>query len=77
MAMLQQTRNIAHHAKGTAVIIGVVFVTAMVGFFLVGQVYSEIQSRQLLEAITADPMLCCNYRIGNHHSVIDDHAQPR
>jgi len=59
MAMIQQTKNIAHHAKGTAVIIGTVFVIAMVGFFLVGQVYSEIQSRQLLEAIAPSLRTLC------------------
>ena len=49
--MIQETKNIAQYAKSTTLIITIVFAVALVGFFVVGQVYNDLQSRMLLEAI--------------------------
>ena len=57
--MIQQAQNITKHAKSTAAIILIIFVIAMVGFSIVGRVYSETQSRVLLEAIAPSLRTLC------------------
>lgn len=57
--MLQQTKNLTHYARSTTVIIVCVFVLSMIGFSIVGRVYSETQSRVLLEAIAPSLRTLC------------------
>ena len=57
--MIQQTRNITTHAKSAAALIVIIFIISMGGFSIVGRVYSETQSRILLEAIAPSLRTLC------------------
>jgi len=57
--MIEQTKNIAHYAKKTTLVIAIVFSISLVGFFLVGQVYNDLQSRMLLDAIAPSLRTLC------------------
>lgn len=57
--MLQQTKNIFQHARNALTFSVIIFILAMIGFIVVGQVYSDIQSRQLLEAIAPSVRTLC------------------
>lgn len=57
--MIQQAKNLTKHARSTALVIIIIFIISMVGFSIVGQVYSETQSRFLLEAIAPSLRTLC------------------
>lgn len=57
--MFRYAKSLTQHAKSTATVIVFVFALAMIGFFLVGRVYSQTQSRVLLEAISPSLRTLC------------------
>lgn len=57
--MIEQTKNLTQHARSAALVIVVIFVASMFGFSLVGRVYSETQSRVLIEAIAPSLRTLC------------------
>ena len=57
--MFQQTRNITQHARSAAIIIITIFIASMIGFSIVGRVYTDTQSRILLEAIMPSLRTLC------------------
>ncbi len=57
--MIEQTKNLTQHARSAALVIVVIFVASMLGFSIVGRVYSETQSRVLLEAIAPSLRTLC------------------
>lgn len=57
--MIRQAKNLTQHARSTAAVIFIIFVISMVGFSIVGRVYSETQSRFLLEAVTPSLRTLC------------------
>lgn len=57
--MIQQAKNLTQHARSAVAIIVLVFIISMIGFSIVGRVYSETQSRFLLEAIAPSLRTLC------------------
>jgi len=57
--MIQQTKNITQHARIASIVIVIIFSASMIGFSIVGRVYSETQSRVLLEAVAPSLRTLC------------------